>query len=44
MSFEPKMEHASRPGIRSAIAMIAVGLGIAAIFYWAQLKVLFGLN
>lgn len=44
MSFEPKMEPASRPGIKSAAAMIAVGIGIALIFYWAQIKILLNLD
>ena len=44
MSFEPKMEHASRPGLKSLAAMIFVGIGVALIFYWPQIKVAFNLS
>jgi hypothetical protein len=44
MIAEPKMEHASRPGIKSGLVLIAVAAGIATIFYWPQIKVMFDLS
>ena len=38
MSFEPKLEHASRPGAKTAVVMVAIAIGIAMIVYWPQIK------
>lgn len=38
MAFEPKMEHASRPGVKTAIGALAIGAGIALIVFWSQIK------
>ena len=38
MIIEPKLEHASRPGPKTAIVMAAIAIGIALIVYWPQIK------
>jgi hypothetical protein len=38
---EVKLEHASRPGPKTAAVFGAIVIGIALIVYWAQIKALF---
>lgn len=38
---EVKLEHASRPGPKTAAVLGAIVVGIALIVYWSQLKALF---
>jgi hypothetical protein len=38
---EVKLEHASRPGPKTAVVLGAIVVGIAIIVYWAQIKAMF---
>lgn len=38
---EVKLEHASRPGPKTAAVLGAIIVGIALIIYWAQIKAFF---
>jgi hypothetical protein len=45
MSIDPSVtQHASRPGLTTYLAVIAVALGVVAIIYADFLKDLFGLS
>ncbi len=38
---EVKLEHASRPGPKTAVLLGAIIVGIALIVYWSQIKAFF---
>jgi hypothetical protein len=54
MSIEPKLEpastsgvkleHASRPGIKTATVAAAIVVGVALIVYWPQIKAILNLG
>ena len=44
MIVEPKLEHASRPGLKTAAVMVAIMVGIALIVYWPQIKMSLNLS